>query len=216
MNLKPEFQTKFLQYLNKQKQGTEGFTLIELLVVIIIIGILAAIALPSLLGQANKARQAEARNNCGAIVRGLQAYVLEANSYSTLMANLGLGIKPETENYAYIFKGADGDATTDIWRAVTINCTPNTANLKAYVGAISNALTQAGESAAIGFVCESKGINDAPIAAGGGDPRAVVVPPAALTPDQWIKYSCDGTDPDTPQKIASPAAPYDEWKPLGG
>jgi type IV pilus assembly protein PilA len=45
-------------FINKKKEG--GFTLIELLVVIIIIGILAAIALPSFLNQANRARESEA------------------------------------------------------------------------------------------------------------------------------------------------------------
>jgi prepilin-type N-terminal cleavage/methylation domain-containing protein len=80
------FKYKLIQALNK-KNGNKGFTLIELLVVVIIIGVLAAIALPNLLGQVAKGRQAEARNNLGTVNRAQQAYRLE-NATFALVSNL--------------------------------------------------------------------------------------------------------------------------------
>ncbi|AMA10331.1 type IV pilin-like G/H family protein [Picosynechococcus sp. PCC 73109] len=91
---------KLLQQLNKKK-ADKGFTLIELLVVIIIIGILSAIALPSFLNQANKARQSEAKQNLGAVNRGQQSYYLERQLFSDNINGLGLGVSIETENYSY-------------------------------------------------------------------------------------------------------------------
>jgi type IV pilus assembly protein PilA len=48
--------------IRKRMKGEKGFTLIELLVVIIIIAILAAIAIPTFLGQRNKAYDASAKS----------------------------------------------------------------------------------------------------------------------------------------------------------
>jgi type IV pilus assembly protein PilA len=100
--LKPELQAKFLSHLsNRKKKEDEGFTLIELLVVVIIIGVLAAIALPSLLGQVNKAKQAEPKNNMGTINRAQQAFYLEYQKFAADMSELQVGVKSQTENYFY-------------------------------------------------------------------------------------------------------------------
>jgi len=63
----------------KHNSKTEkGFTLIELLVVIVIIGILAAIALPNFIKARNKAREAEVKSNVHAIQIALERYAVDS------------------------------------------------------------------------------------------------------------------------------------------
>ncbi|PSB08613.1 prepilin-type cleavage/methylation domain-containing protein [Pleurocapsa sp. CCALA 161] len=67
-----------LLFVNKNN----GFTLIELLVVTIILGILAAIALPNYLKQTGKAREVEIKHAVGTINRAQQAYHWERRVFA--------------------------------------------------------------------------------------------------------------------------------------
>jgi prepilin-type N-terminal cleavage/methylation domain-containing protein len=129
--MKTEFKAKFLQHINKRRQD-QGFTLIELLVVIIIIGILSAIALPSFLNQANKAKQSEAKQYVGSLNKGQQAYFAERSVFATDVPSLGLGIKTETNNYRYDV----GASTPGANGGVTMSATPKGASLKGYAGSV--------------------------------------------------------------------------------
>ena len=62
-----------LQYLRSQK----GFTLIELIVVVIILGVLAAVAVPNFLKQVGKAREVEFQKTLGTINRAQQSFHFE-------------------------------------------------------------------------------------------------------------------------------------------
>ena len=67
----------------------KGFTLIELLVVVLIIGILAAIAIPVFLGQQNQAKEAAAKSDLGNLKIALISYQTANNSYTTATTGLG-------------------------------------------------------------------------------------------------------------------------------
>jgi len=123
---------KLLLQKKTEKQSESGFTLIELLVVIIIIGILSAIALPTFLGQANKARESGAKTNLGAINRAQQSYRIENGAFSSSLDNLDIGVS-NTDDYEFSVNSGGSDNTES--QASPIG--DSSADLNDYVGCVS-------------------------------------------------------------------------------
>src|SRR6202020_3245731 len=68
-----------LHKLRRRAEDEKGFTLIERLVVILIIGILAAIAIPSFLNQKSKANDAAAKEQVRTMQNTMESYATEHN-----------------------------------------------------------------------------------------------------------------------------------------
>ncbi|HAX74260.1 MAG TPA: hypothetical protein DCY88_00055 [Cyanobacteria bacterium UBA11372] len=159
--MKADLKFKFLQHVSQKKQDQDqGFTLIELLVVIIIIGILAAIALPSFLNQANKAKQSEARQTLGAMNKAQQAYLLENNKFVTgtsaadLQA-LGIGVPFKTSNYTY--SAATNAGVKGVSNLAEQANPPSGKVLKPHVGIVATKeVGTTGDTSSLTVLCEGK------------------------------------------------------------
>ena len=94
------------------RNNKQGFTIVELLVVLVIIAILAAVATPIYLNNANKARASEAIAALGLIRHAEREYRINNNTYFDVAANAALGniqgVLPTVVNPA---NGAPGNAT---------------------------------------------------------------------------------------------------------
>ena len=85
----------------RRRRGQSGVTLIEMLVVVTIIALFAALVLPKMLGQADKARRTAARSQINSYLTALGSYKLDVGVYPTTEQGLqALRVKPENvENW---------------------------------------------------------------------------------------------------------------------
>ena len=131
----------------------QGFTLIELMVVIVIMGILAAVAVPKLFGMIAKSKASEVGPAAGTFIKLEAAYAAEKNTYAgwKLIGYSGPGdnstttASSKTTNFEYGstigFDTETNAAKTDAWTAKNIaklnDCAGNTVNWHVATKALS-------------------------------------------------------------------------------
>ena len=106
-----------------------GFTLIEILIVLVVIGILAAIAIPSYQGQLRKSSRAAAQAAMMDIANKQIFYLQQQRGYADTLAKLNVTLPDDvTRFYDVTITGVDNTATPPIF---TISAKPKTGTRQA-------------------------------------------------------------------------------------
>lgn len=153
------FKTKLIQYYlaKGRAKKNKGFTLLELLIIVIVLGILSAIAIPSLLGQVAKAKETEAKQNIATFNKYQQIYYLEKSRFTDnfnalAMGNLSGSTNSETKYYNYQLEQFDANVR------IKIRAIPKELNLREYKGGIRRDVSAIGIPVIITLACRNNDI----------------------------------------------------------
>jgi general secretion pathway protein G len=102
--------------IGKSPRRSRGFTLIELMVVLVIMGVLAALIVPNIIGRTDEARVTAAKTDIATIMQALKLYKLDNGFYPSQGQGLqALVVKPTTPPVPGNWKPYLEKLPTDPW-----------------------------------------------------------------------------------------------------
>jgi len=126
----------------------QGFTLIELLVVIVMVGILAAIAVPSFLSQAARAKQAQALHFIGMVNRAQQAFYMENARFAVSTVELGV-TDSLASHYTYTITSSNAGPAITSTQAIPVDPA-----LRGYAGVVFTTVDPNGTARTATVICQ--------------------------------------------------------------